>query len=83
MSGLERSALLLEYRLVSGCSGSGGLDSRVASSADQKGWTVLLPQRFSWPQGLNIPMHQRRHFMSTWAAYVGTPRRYVDVVKSL
>ena len=33
----------------------------------------------SWPQILTFVMHQRRHFMSTWAN-VRMPPQYVDVV---
>ena len=34
----------------------------------------------AWPQVQKFLMYQRRDFMSTWAACVGMPRRYVDVV---
>ena len=34
----------------------------------------------SCPQVQNSQMHQRRHYMFTWAACVGMPQRYVDVV---
>ena len=58
----------LDSSVIGGC---GPRDSP-ASSHGRSG--------FSWPQVQNILMLQRRQILSTWVAYVGMPRRYLDVV---
>ena len=85
VSGLERQALLMEYRLVSRyfCSGAGDSNTQRAglqlsgvrtmredSPATSRGRSGFLG---CWC--FNILMHQRRQFMSTWTAYVGITRK--------
>ena len=60
----------------------GAQDSKVAWRADHEVSPASSHGRSGFPgrRCTNILRHQRGHVMATWAACVGMPRQYVDVV---